>query len=341
MEAQKYPADFDGYLVGAPGIEIPRNELNALHVFQALRSVPPHETFTPATLATLSAAVLQRCDSLDGLRDGVVQDPRRCKFDVAALACRSAREADCLTAAQAEAVRKIYDGPRAATGRQLAPGAWGSKGAEAATWPGIYVAPPGAPSLIGLIANKGVINTMVLEQDGPATDLEAAERLLGKVAVMNPLNADLSAARRAGAKILHFHGWADPNISAQYSLDYYDSVQKTASTGTDDFYRLFMVPGLAHCGGGVGAVDMDVGPGLTPDRLYGWTHALERWVEESVAPDQIIATEFARTSGARGFSGPPVVKGTRPLCPYPKVATLNGNADSSKAESFRCARPQP
>ncbi len=180
MEAQRYPEDFDGYLVGAPGIDIPGNELALLHTWRALRSLQGDQALTPRHIESLTQKVLERCDSIDGIKDGVLQDPSRCDFKAIELVCKEANGAACLSRTQADAIQKIYDGPRvAATGQQLAPGAWGTLGAEATSWPAIYMDTPVGPSLIGFIARQGVINS-----DNP----------------------DLRLARRSGKKILHFHG---------------------------------------------------------------------------------------------------------------------------------------
>src|SRR6185312_515704 len=161
MEAQRFPQDFEGYLVGAPGIDIPNNEVEHLHVWQALHALGPDEQLTLSQLQRLSAKVLERCDALDGLKDGLVRDPRQCPFKATEAMCNGPSDGSCLTAAQARAVQAIYDGVRdATTGEQLAPGDFVTYGTEAVTWPGIFLGRTTLPSLVSLTSH-GIIATLL------------------------------------------------------------------------------------------------------------------------------------------------------------------------------------
>jgi feruloyl esterase len=345
MEVQRYPDDFDGYMVGAPGLDVPNNEITHLNVYQALKALGPDHQLTPVQLRALSAKVLDDCDALDGLKDGVLRDPRQCRFKAGALICPSGGEG-CLTPEQAAAVDRIIEGPKdPKTGAQLAPGVWGTLGAEDRTWPNILTDGPQVQTL-GAGANAGVIGELIYgdpQLDMTKVDLAQATRdARSRVApVINSSDPDLSRARALGRRIIQYHGWADPNVAPQFSIAYFDAVQKRMGP-TTDFYRLFMVPGMPHCLGraGLGANYVGINgwpetmPGLD-DADHDWVFALERWVEQGVAPDRMIATEFERdASGAVVRS-----KSTRPICVYPDVAVYKGAGPVTDAASFACEAP--
>lgn len=357
MEAQRYPEDFDGYLVGAPGIDIANGAISHLHTYRTLRALGPGDQLTPQQLKALSAKVLERCDALDGVKDGALRDPRRCAFKSDEMLCSSGTGASCLTPAQANAVEQIYAGPRdPATGAQLAHGNVGTLGTEDRTWPRILTDGPQVRTL-GSAVSVGAISALVY--GNPQLDLitadlaqatRDAEAKLGSI--MNPTNPDLARARTLGKKILHFHGWADPNIPPQYSIEYFEAVKKRMGADTSGFYRLFMVPGMPHCGGSPGLGPNFVGftggftgglavPQLT-DADHNWTDALERWVEKGIAPDHLIATEFAvEETGAAPAPILPAtpVRSTRPICPYPQVASYANRGPTTVAASFDCKSP--
>jgi feruloyl esterase len=342
MEAQRYPQDFEGYLVGAPGIDIPNNEVGHVHVWQRLHALGPDGQLTAAQLQALSARVLERCDAVDGLKDGQLRDPRECPFKATEAMCRGSSDGSCLTAAQAAAVQSIYDGARdPVTGEQLTPGDFGTMGTEAVTWPGMFLGTSSRDPLI-VLANEGVVGTLLYgnpQLDMAMVDVaKASSYAKQKLApVINSDSPDLRVARRLGRKILQFHGWADPNIRPQYSIEYFEAVQRFLGADTQGFYRLFLVPGMRHCAGGVGPTSLGGGisvPGLE-DPQRNWMSALERWVEEGVAPEEMVATEFE----ADRPPSPVTTKRTRPLCPYPQVAVYKGTGSPDSATSFRCQVP--
>jgi hypothetical protein len=346
MEAQRYPQDFDGYLVGAPGIDIPNNEIEHLHVSQVLHSLGPNGQLTAAQLGTLSRKVLERCDALDGLKDGLLRDPRECTFKATEAICKGTNDRACLTSAQAAAVQRIYDGARdPRTGEQLAPGDFVTMGTESVTWPVILVGKAGGPQ-IAAIASQAVIGTLLYHDpklDMAQVDLARAARDAKRelAPIINSDSPDLQTARKLGRKIIQFHGWADPNIPPQYSIAYFEAVQKFLRADTGDFYRLFLVPGMAHCFGGVGPTSLggiDEFPAAA-DLDHDWVSALEHWVEDGVAPQRMTATEFEVPPGIPTTAGPAAasIVRTRPLCPYPQVAVYNGAGSSSDAANFRCA----
>ena len=338
MEAQRYPEDFDGYLVGAPADFVNYN-IEKINVVRALRTLPADQQLGPAQLKALSSKVLERCDALDGVKDGVLRDPRECKFDPGDMLCNAGENRDsCLTPSQAKAIKQIYDAKDAKTEAQIANGFSGTLGTEYVTWPGMLA---GAESAIPRIST--------LFYDDPnfdPTTLDLAKVARDTAARIAPIDPDLSRARSLGRKIIVFQGWADPDVSAHDSLAYFDAVTKRMGPSLGDFYRFFLVPGMEHCMGVPGPGANNIGLSglslglLTPqlaDADHDWTLALERWVEQGKAPDRMIATEFDNPATA----GPSVqmtgrIKSTRPVCVYPKRAVYRGSGSQSDAASFSC-----
>lgn len=327
MEAQRYPEDFNGILAGAPAN-------NWSHLFtgfiwnERASLESPGSSIPPAKLPALQNAVLAACDSQDGLKDGLLSDPRSCHFDPAVLLCKAADDASCLTAAQVDTVRKIYSGaknPR--TGEQIFHG-W-PHGAEAApgNW-SAWMTPQNPAGAIQFMFGNTYYGQAVFEDptwDFRAFDFDRDVRFGdAKVgSVLNATNPDLRTFRAEGGKLLQYHGWGDAAISALSSIEYYDSVQTFLSRFPDprnvarsDFYRLFMVPGMGHCGGGLGPNSFDA---FTP---------LESWVEQGIAPAQLIGTGTVVGESARRM--------TRPICAYPSVAQYKGAGDPNDAASFAC-----
>ena len=329
MEAQRYPDEFNGILAGAPAN-------NWSHLFtgfvwneQAVLKTPA-SSIPPAKLPTIQNAVLAACDGLDGVQDGLLEDPRACRFDPSLLLCKAADNSECLTAEQVETLKNIYAGPKnPRTGEQIFPGY--PPGAEAApgTW-AAWITPEDPSRAIQFNFGNTYYGQAVFEDStwdfrklNFDSDVRFGDAKAG--AVLNSTNADLRSFRAEGGKLLQYHGWGDAAISALNSIDYYENVQTFLSRFPDgrrtsvvlfpitDFYRLFMVPGMGHCGGGTGPNSFDA---LTP---------LEAWVEKGIAPEEILA---------KGTNM------TRPLCAYPKVARYKGSGDTNDASSFQCVAPR-
>ena len=316
-ETQRHPADYDGVIAGAPGY--PRLNLSAsfLAAWIANHDEQGREILPRAKLALLNRSAVAACDDLDGVRDGVIGDPRACRFDPAALLCKAGDAEDCLTQPQAEAARKVYAGPRNAAGEPIFPG-W-DPGSEA---------PGGDPSLGWTAYIVGQPEPVRLELwkywlfgdpsfDWHSFDFDrdlaaASERL----PLMNAVSPHLDAFRARGGKLLMYFGWADNVSSARTGIDYYDSVERTVGDRgrMQDFLRLFLAPGMAHCSGGPG-----------PDR-FDTIAALEDWVERGKAPDRLTASH--------GIGGQ--VDRTRPLCPYPMAARYAGTGSTNEAANFTC-----
>jgi feruloyl esterase len=338
IEAQRFPADFHGIIAGAPATYFTDLGLKQLWDARALRDNPA-SYIPPAKLAVLQNAAIAQCDTLDGVKDGLIENPQACHFDPAAIQCKDADGPGCLTAAQVEAARKIY-GPatNSRTGAQISPGF--SPGTEAvpenwAVW--ITGAPTGRLPIGALIGN-GFFTNFVFEDPNWDyrtlnfdTDVTRVDDKFAKL--FNATDPDLRPFKALGGKLIQYQGWGDAAIPPQDSVDYFTSVQ-TAIGPTADFYRLFMVPGMSHCGGGLGANVFGnelIAP--HPDAADDVTMALDQWVVHTIAPDKIIATRFADNDPDKA------IVMTRPLCPYPQQARYKGTGDTNSASSFSCQTP--
>jgi feruloyl esterase len=330
MEAQRYPGDYDGLIAGAPANNSTRSYL-AGHLWPALATEKDPDSYIPASkVPLLQAAVTKACDALDGITDGVLADPRACRFDPGALTCRAGQDpATCFTEKQASAVKKIWGGARTSAGELIYPGT--APGAESG--PGAwerYVTGTGPGTARHLQLADGFLKYVVF--DNPAydfrtfdydRDLPVALKKVGHL--IDAVDPDLRPLEARKAKLIVYHGWNDPSIPAQNSVNYYESVvsalggsREAAVARTRAFFRLYLVPGMQHCSGGPGTDTFDM---LT---------ALENWVEKGVAPDRITAS---RVTAGR-------VDRTRPLCAYPEVATYVGKGSTDDEASFVCRAPR-
>jgi feruloyl esterase len=309
-EAQMFPDDFDGIIAGAPG----QRTAMGLWIAHALLKAPPSHV-PPSKFPLIHQAALAACDAADGLKDGLIADPTRCKFDPGVLLCKDGDGADCLTAPQVEAVRKTYGpGRNPRTGRAL----FGSlaPGSELG-WSVMGGAEPYAPILdqakYVTFANDPNWDWRTFDFDKDNDRFERPEYL-----IMNATDPHLEKFVGHGGKLLMYHGWADQNVSPYNTVQYFKTVQDVMGAAkTDASVRLFMAPGMAHCSGGEGPNAFDkVGP-------------LDRWVEEGKAPESLIA---AHSTGGK-------VDRTRPLCAYPKVAVYKGTGSIDEAANFTCKLP--
>jgi feruloyl esterase len=350
MEAQRFPEDFDGIIAGAPANHWTHLLTGALWNEQALK-LKPESTIPPAKLPAIQKAALAQCDALDGVKDGVLEDPRACHFDPSVLLCHGADSADCLTQPQIDALQKVYSGPKdPTTGEQILPGFEPGAEADSSGW---------GPWILGPI-QSGFANSFFGQAlhenprwDWHTADLSREVHLADEkaAAILNSWNPDLRTFRAHGGKLIQYHGWEDAAIPPRDSIDYYEQVRNFLATypdprtppgaAVDSFYRLFMVPGMQHCGGGQGPSNFGLSaapPGSTYpiDADHNIILALDRWVTQGVAPERIIASG---TIGSDPKADIPGTHLTRPLCVYPAVATFKGNGDTNVAESFTCVAP--
>ncbi len=299
IEAQRYPSDFDGIVAGDPANFWTHHYIGG-HLWAALAM--EGDGYIPAAkIPAIAEAVNTACDALDGVKDGVLNDPRRCHFDPSVLLCKGSDNATCLTSAQVEAVKKLYSGYRNADGDQIYPGIVPGGEAGPGGWSNwITGSKPGTSGHAGL--GLPFFKFMVFDNPdwdfrtfkfeapkGFDNDVDFTDAKLGPL--FNATDPDLSAFKAAGGRLIQYHGWSDPDITPLNSINYYESVVKAmAHNGnhgmrdTREFYRLFMVPGMQHCAGG---------PGATSFNMVG---ALDQWVEHGVAPERIIASHM--TNGA-------------------------------------------
>jgi feruloyl esterase len=317
-EAQRYPDDYDAIVAGAPANYITHLQAGSEYLsWVSLKNgVNGPEYIPPAKYKVLHEAALNSCDALDGVKDGVIEDPMRCHFNPKVIECHGADGPNCLTAPQVKTAQEIYAGAKYNDGKQIYPGL--EPGSEL-EWR--YMAAGPEPAAIG----TGFFKYMVFDNPNwdfrtfnPDRDTRYADKKIGSM--INAINPNLSAFEAHGGKLIMYHGWADQLIAPENSVNYYKSVM--AKMGglkkTQQFARLFMVPGMTHCQGGIGPTKFDP---LTP---------LEKWREDGVAPMKIIAS---KTVGGK-------VVETRPLCAYPKAAIYKGSGDTNNASNFVCGIPK-
>jgi hypothetical protein len=346
--AQDYPNDYDGILAGAPAIHWDR--FQAGHLWYQVVQMRDNggyigggnrEVLAAKQLLATNKAIAA-CDALDGVNDGVLTDPRQCTYSAAADSTLttqqcSATAADCLTPTEASAIDKMWQGPVACATGNGACDVTSTATRELASagnnrlW---YGQPRGTP----LMALGGAAPfPIAIDQpkfwvyfdaswDWTTLDYRSYESFFkDTVTQVGPLmasdNPDLAAFRDQGGKLVMYHGWADPLIAAEGSIDYYERMSAALGGGhskTQEFARLFMAPGLGHCAGG---------DGPQPQGLF---ESVVSWVEQGKAPATILATK-------------PIASGnqSRPLCPYPAVAQYNGSGDSNEVANFACVAPKP
>jgi feruloyl esterase len=330
IEAQRFPDDFDGIVAASPWVDQTGFTIGAIWNQKALSAAQ----VTAAKLVLVGEKVMEKCDALDGLKDGLIDDPRKCAFDPAhdVPACAAGADGpECLTAAQAAAIAKVYSGP-VSNGRPFFPGYM--PGSEAVT-----------TGLFGGGAGSGWLNVIVSTRpEAKAADFNLAENTMRYLVPRPPKpdydyrtfdfdrdihlldywstqadakNPDLSKFRAHGGKLLITYGWADSILQPMMGVNYYEQAVAKNGPDTPEFFRLFMAPGMGHCGGGNG-----------PDRHDPMTGMIN-WVEKGKAPDSMIARRVVNGQVAR----------TRPLCPYPQVARYSGQGSIDDAENFRCVTP--
>jgi len=344
MEAQRYPEDFNGILAGATAHKW--TELMAAFAWNAQALDSPTSFISPAKRNAIRDAALAACGSQDGVKDGYIKDPLSCHFDPSVLLCKDSDSDSCLTAEQLAALEKIYSGPKnPRTGKQISPGYEpGAEGVQG--FPGIafdsYVYGAGPGTSLDAIFSSAFYGGFVFENPKWKfsdldfdKDIATTQEKVGSSLDAN--NPDLRAFRAHGGKLIHYQGWNDGSPSPHHSVEYYDDVMAKMGgfAETSKFYRLFMAPGMMHCGAGPGpnlfGNMLDFTAPDDPDRNI--FTALERWTEQGVAPDKMIATKYSNDDPSKG------IEMTRPLCPYPQVAKWTGKGATSDAQNWVCKAP--
>lgn len=328
MEAQRYPADYNGIVAGAPANyptrmwpgELIHGWVNWKEGTQVSMAGPAPGSTTPK-LKALNDAAIAACDELDGAKDGLITDPRKCNFDPATIQCPvgATDTARCLTAAEVKVVRAMYEGLKnPTTGELFWPGY--ERGGEDRWWLHIhpFVIPLGY--FRAVVTNNPDWDYRTFDFTNPKDFALLVDADARYGPIFNAIDPDLMAYKALGGKLILWHGWSDNNIAPRNTINYYNSVvaDQGSEAETQKFLRLFMLPGVAHCSGGVG-----------PDTI-NWLAALEQWVEKGIAPTQIPAAKVV--GGKTTF--------TRPLCPFPQVEQYKGSGDINDAANFSCAAPK-
>jgi len=322
MEAQRYPDDFDGIVVGAPANHWTRLAALLAAEYQTLDATPG--SYLPAAkLRALEDAALSAC----GAVDGVIEDPMSCHFDPGVLRCKGPDVDTCLTDPQIKAVRALYAGPKnPRTHELIEPGLEPGHEAERRGWSALVGRGRGTTNGTAFEYARNFYAFVVFAD--PAYDIlhvnldtDVATAEAKAAATFNAQEVDLGAFRKHGGKLIQYHGWGDPLIPPRDSVQYYEAVRAKMGD-TSDFYRLFMAPGMHHCGGGAGPSVITTLPAITD------------WVENGKAPDRLLATKLA----ADAPDAP--VDRTRPLCPYPMLAVWDGKGDRKRAQSYACQQPR-
>jgi len=329
-EALQFPGDYDGIFAGAPANNATHHDVGKVWNYAAFHAGAGGSSvgISAAQVTAITAAIVKQCTGKDGglTSDNFLTDPRDCAWDPAVLQCTgtAADPATCLTGPQVLAMQEFYQGPlNPRTGDRILAGRMPGSEANAGGPVSIEAAALSRTSWVSywVFGANFDWRTFDFDQDVDIIDDDMAARL-------NANTADLGEFQAHGGKLILWHGFADPQIPTLNTIDYYERLiasqipghkhgrgeRKEGHRRTQEFARLFLAPGVGHCGGGAGAFNIDVLP------------ALEQWVEDGVAPDRIIASKVV--GGATTF--------TRPLCPYPALPRYTGTGDPTKADNFAC-----
>lgn len=320
MLAQRYPDDYDAIVAGAPANDwtglmswFARNE-------QVARLSPRVDVLGPK-LDLIHNAAIKQCDALDGLKDGLIDRPERCRFDPAKLQCTGKEVSDCLTTQEVGAVRALYRGAYTDDGHQILPGLPIGSEYQWEFWI------TSQKSQGADFARQFFRNLVYSDPNWDVTRFDVnrdylfARRQLGPV--IDAADPDLRPFLSKGGKLLMYHGWDDAAIPAGNTLNYFRAMRRTVGSAAGDQTRLFMMPGVAHCAGGNGPSFVD------------YLGALDRWSETGVPPDRLLATKYDSVS--KYMTGQPVkVVSTRPVCAWPKVARYEGVGAVNDASSYVC-----
>ncbi len=331
MAAWKYPEDFDGVISGMPAFDITGLSTKYNHQIQSNIGHDGKDNITVADLELISRAVYEACDEVDGLKDGLIEAPGDCEFDPAILLCSENETSNCLTSEQVETLRAWYGGAKNSAGEQLYPG--GLPLGSEPFWK-IWITGNTDRHDDGYAARIciEVLRYLAFQEDPGDKyalidfDFDAdPQRMEFMAQIYNADNADLDAFRARGGKLLMYQSWADPAATPWKTIDFYESVEQNVGSRelTQQFFRLFMIPGMDHCG-------MQEGPGIDRRDEFDPLTALEKWVEMGEPPESILTMKY---------DGDGNVLWTRPICPYPQRAIYKGSGDIHDASNYECIEP--
>jgi len=336
VEAQRFPYDFDGIIAGAPVIDETGDGMALLWSVVATLGPDGRSILSTDDIRLAHKSAVAKCDADDGAKDGLIGDPRACKFDPAELQCTGGKNATCLTKDQADAVRKIYQGPVNSKGRKLYTG--GALPGSELNWIDNYVAADGGPSVYYKFMGDLFGYMSFVPDPGPGWkpsdfDFERDYKRIGMMeALYSGSNPDLRKYKDNGGKLLVYQGWADQSVLPLNIIDYYETATRTMGgrKATEEFFRLFMVPGMNHCTGGEGAYAID------------YLDAMEKWVEQGQAPDQMLSVH-PKDNAPRSLRfpvDPAYVEFSRPVYPYPAYPRYSGRGDQNDAANFPRTEPR-
>jgi tannase/feruloyl esterase len=334
MEAQRFPTDYDGIVAGAPANYWTHLMAQLMYNMEAIGT--PASYIPSAKLRAIEDNALNQCDALDGVKDGVIENPAVCRLDLKPLLCRSADTNECLTQQQLDALAKIYAGPKTSSGQQVIPGLLPGGEAEPTGW-GAWISGPRPGSSMQYVFGTNFFRYMVYNDpnwDYKGSTIDRNLSLAGdKLAkTLNATDPDLKKFRGRGGKLILYHGWADAAIPPQNTVSYYESiVKRMGAKESASFVRLFMVPGMEHCSSyGAGVSVFVLNPVPLSDADHDVAAAIERWVEQGLAPERIVAGKPKSMADGADFSR------TRPLCAWPRAAHYNGTGSTDDAANFTC-----
>jgi hypothetical protein len=361
MEVQRYPDDFNGVTAGAPAMNF-TTQNTFYHGWNALKNMGADgkPVLTSADLPVLHQAALQACDAADGLKDGLINDPTSCHVDPAAVECKDGQAKGCLTHAQVETARAIYEGAHDEMGNKLVIN--GPLPGSELAWAGVYIPNAGSSRTMSPMISTGTLKYLAYDKNPPSTyrlnNLQFTRESFAATTTLHNIydatDPDLSRFQKSGGKLILWHGLADPHISPLNTISYYTAMNQVMGEKTvQAFARLYLFPGGYHCGGGEGPFDVDM------------MSAIMAWVEKGVAPYALLASHSVEAprgpiagvpdgmpaggpprggppidSGATGMqrsarnTAPPTVDRTRPVYPYPLTAKYDGKGNMDKASSF-------
>jgi feruloyl esterase len=308
VEATRFPDDFDAVAAGAPAN--PHVHLHAAGVERSLELMKNNAPLTQAKVETLHAAVMAQCDALDGVKDGIISQPEKCHYDPAALLCKGEDGPSCLTSAELQTVKIVFGDIKTKKGEIVWTGYPAGTELEVGSLRNVPTGPGGVWDVIRILGHQQK------DYDWHNFDLDTELPLADKAGI-DVLTYDLSGFKKHGGKLLLYHGLADSSIPPGHTILYYNAVLAQMGKKQDDWLRLYLEPGMAHCGGGPG-----------PDQ-FNKMGVIERWREAGQAPEAIIASHVSGST----------VDMTRPLCPYPQVAMYKGVGSTNDAVNFSCKMP--
>lgn len=333
MLAQRFPQDYDGIVVGAPAANYTGVMASFARNQNLFTSTPGAQSLLPK-LQLLHDAVIQKCDKLDGVADGVLEDPRACKFDPAQLQCKPGQDpAKCLTPPEIGFARAVYQGTRGRDGKLIYPGLpvsseYTQNLGGPLGWAPWFMAPPYSGSNLAKDFYRGLVKQDVKwDLASFQLDRDNAEAKTKVGPDVDALDPNLGPFIKRGGKLLIYHGWEDAAIPAAATLDYYGAVRKRLGRTADESVRLFMVPGMNHCGQGPGPSQLDqIGD-------------IDRWISSGQAPQQILAIR-PKNPLAAYLGGKIEIVRSRPLCAYPMVSAYKGSGSTDEAANFACKLPK-